>query len=174
MRWTHLIPANAQVLDVACGSGRHMKWLQTQGFHVLGVDRDKTALNTAQSFGEVLCADVENAPWPLSGRQFDAVVITHYLWRPSFTHVLASLKPQGVLIYETFAAGNETVGKPSREEFLLAHGELLQLCQHMRIVAYEDVFLNFPDRFVQRIVAVVDDKHSTTRFAGNADMTGKS
>lgn len=174
MRWAHLIPPQAQVLDVACGSGRHMQWLQTQGFQVLGVDRDATALNNAQSFGEVLCADLENAPWPLTERQFDAVVVSNYLWRPSFKDVLASLKPHGVLIYETFAEGNETVGKPSRAEFLLGHGELLQMCQHMRIVAYEDVFLNSPDRFVQRIVAVFVDKHSTTRFADSAETTGKS
>jgi SAM-dependent methyltransferase len=174
MRWAHLIPAQAHVLDVACGSGRHMQYLQTLGFHVLGVDRDENALNFAKSFGETLCADLENEPWPLSGRQFDAVVVTNYLWRPSFTDVLASLKPLGVLIYETFAQGNETVGKPSREEFLLAHGELLQICQDMRIVAFEDVFLNSPDRYVQRIVAVLAGQDRTTRFAGSPPSTGKS
>jgi SAM-dependent methyltransferase len=146
-----------------------MQYLQTQGFHVLGVDRDVPALTIAQSFGDVLCADLENAPWPLTGRQFDAVVVSNYLWRPRFTDLLASLKPNGVFIYETFAHGNESVGKPSRAEFLLGHGELLQMCQHMRIVAYEDVFLNSPDRFVQRIVAIQGDQHSTTRFAGSAD-----
>lgn len=174
MRWAHLIPAQAQVLDLACGSGRHMQFLQTQGLHVLGVDRDQNALNLAKSFGEVICADLENAPWPLPSRQFDAVVVTNYLWRPSFSNVLACLKPQGVLIYETFAQGNETVGKPSREEFLLGHGELLQMCQHMRIVAYEDVFLNSPDRYVQRIVAVLTDQGLTTRYAGRSDTAGKS
>ncbi len=174
MCWAHLIPAQAQVLDVACGSGRHMQYLQTHGFHVLGVDRDENALSIAKSYGEVVCADLENASWPLSGRQFDAVVVTNYLWRPSFADVLACLKPHGVLIYETFAQGNETVGKPSREEFLLGHGELLQICQHMRIVAYEDVFLNSPDRYVQRMVAVLADKDRTTRFAGSSDTTGKS
>jgi SAM-dependent methyltransferase len=174
MRWAHLIPAQAHVLDVACGSGRHMQYLQTKGFHVLGVDRDENELNSAKSFGEVLCADVENAVWPLTECQFDAVVVTNYLWRPSFTDVLASLKPHGVLIYETFAQGNETVGKPSREEFLLGHGELLQMCQHMRIVAYEDVFLISPDRYVQRIVAVLAGQDRTTRFAGSSDTTGKS
>lgn len=174
MRWAHLICAQAHVLDLACGSGRHMQFLQNQGFHVLGVDREKNALEIAKSFGEVMCADLENAPWPLSGRQFDAVVVTNYLWRPSFADVLACLKPHGVLIYETFAQGNETVGKPSREDFLLEHGELLQMCQHMRIVAYEDVFLNSPDRYVQRIVAVLAGKDRTTRFAGRYDAAGKS
>ena len=89
-----------------------------------------------------------------SYRQFDAVVVTNYLWRPLFPTLLASLAPGGVLIYETFAAGNETVGKPSRPDFLLQPGELLLLCKNLHVVAFEDGFLNNPDRFVQRIAAI--------------------
>ena len=164
LRWAHLLADKGRVLDVACGSGRHMQWLQAQGFQVTGVDRDAQALQSAQAFGEVVCADLENTQWPLSHRQFDAVLVTNYLWRPRFSDVLACLATDGWLIYETFAAGNETVGKPSRPDFLLAHGELLQLCQNLRIVAYEDVFLTSPDRYVQRIIARQADKLSAQRF----------
>jgi SAM-dependent methyltransferase len=136
-----------------------MQWLQSQGLHVLGIDRDESALGSAQQFGEVLCADVENAAWPLTGQQFDAVVVTNYFWRPTWTALLSCLKPNGVLIYETFAQGNETVGKPSRPEFLLKRGELLLLCNTLRIVAFEDVFLHSPDRYVQRVVAVNTDSN---------------
>ncbi len=173
LRWSHLIPAQAQVLDLACGRGRHMQWLQSQGCKVLGVDRDENALQVAQSFGDVLCADVENAAWPLAHRQFDAVVVTNYLWRPIWSPLMACLKAEGVLIYETFAVGNESVGKPSRPEFLLSHGELLDRCKALRVVAYEDVFLTHPDRFVQRIVAVNTD-HSSQRFAGSHFKAEKS
>ena len=141
-----------------------MQWLQSQGLHVLGVDRDESALASAQQFGEVLCADIENAPWPLTGHQFDAVVVTNYLWRPTWTALLACLKPNGVLIYETFAQGNETVGKPSRPDFLLKRSELLQLCCDLRVVAFEDVFLHSPDRYVQRVVAV-NSYSNDKRFA---------
>ena len=150
-----------------------MQWLQSQGFAVLGVDRDELALQSAQQFGEVLCADLENAAWPLSDRQFDAVVVTNYLWRPTWNALLACLKPNGVLIYETFTAGNESVGKPSRPEFLLNHGELLLLCQTLRIVAFEDVFLTSPDRYVQRVVAVNNDSNDK-RFAGVPPTAQKS
>ena len=136
-----------------------MQWLQSQGFDVFGVDRDEHALEYAQQFGEVLCADLENAAWPLSGHQFDAVLVTNYLWRPAWQDMLTCLKPDGVLIYETFTAGNESVGKPSRPEFLLNHGELLLLCKTLRIVAFEDVFLHTPDRYVQRVVAVNTDSN---------------
>jgi hypothetical protein len=88
--------------------------------------------------------------------------VTNYLWRPLWPHILASLAPESVLIYETFAAGNESVGKPSRQDFLLRPGELLDLCQDLRVVAFEEGFLPQPDRFVQRIVAVREtDTHPT-------------
>ena len=106
------------------------------------------------SLGEAIEADIENGPWPLAGRQFGAVVVTNYLWRPNAPAILASVAPGGVLIWETFAAGHEAVGRPSRADFLLRRGELLEICRGLRIVAYEDGFLADPPRFVQRIVAV--------------------
>jgi SAM-dependent methyltransferase len=136
-----------------------MAWFAGRGHPVLGVDRSAEALAAAGAHGEVLQADIESGPWPLptpggSPRQFGAVVVTHYLWRPLFPTLLASLAPGGVLLYETFAAGNETVGKPSRPDFLLQSGELLRLCPGLRVVAFEDGFVDAPARFVQRIAAI--------------------
>ena len=84
------------------------------------------------------------------------------MWRPLWTHILASLAPNGVLIYETFSAGNETVGKPSRPDFLLSTAELLAVCQDLRVVAFEEGFLAQPERFVQRIVAVRESNNAQT------------
>ena len=160
-RWSHLLPAGASVLDVACGRGRHTRWFHALGHSVTALDRSAEALAAIglppEHFEPVL-ADIEGSPWPLDGRQFDAIVVTNYLWRPLFQTLLAGIAPGGVLIYETFAAGNETVGKPSRPDFLLQPGELLQLCQSLRTVAYEDGFetalAGTTARFVQRIAAV--------------------
>jgi SAM-dependent methyltransferase len=142
------------VLDVACGHGRHLHWFARHGHAVTGIDRDPEAIAAAQPLGRAIQADIENGPWPLPGETFAGVVVTNYLWRPLFTQVLASVAEGGVLLYETFAEGNETVGKPSRPDFLLRHGELLALCAGLRVVAYEDGFLPEPERFVQRIAAV--------------------
>jgi len=147
-----------------------MKWLHAQGFKVLGVDKDPNALALCAPFGEVLQADLEQPtpmsapsgsaatlsqpPWPLGARQFNAIVVTNYLWRPLFTSILGALKPNGVLIYETFAQGHQSFGRPSRAEFLLNPGELIQICTNLQIVAYEQVLLLNPERFVQRIVAI--------------------
>ena len=153
-RWAHVIPKNSTVLDVACGRGRHMRYLAQQGHAVVGIDRDAQAIAEVVGLGEAIEADIENADWPLTNRQFGAVVVTNYLWRPLWPHILSSLAPGGVLIYETFAAGNETVGKPSRPDFLLQPGELLWRCGDFHVLAYEHGFLAHPKRFVQRIVAV--------------------
>jgi SAM-dependent methyltransferase len=160
-RWSHLVKPGGRVLDVACGHGRHAKWFHERNHPVTLVDKSKQAVDSialpAESC-EAVVADIENGPWPFAGRQFDAVVVTNYLWRPLMPALLASLAPGGVLIYETFTEGNETVGKPSRSDFLLRHGELLEVCTGLRVVAYEDGFQAGPDgslpRFIQRIAAV--------------------
>lgn len=156
-RWSHLVPAGAPVLDVACGLGRHLRWFAALGHPVTGVDRAPQAAQAAAAVGESLCADIENDAWPLPGRQFGAVVVTNYLWRALWPTLVASVAPGGVLLYETFASGNQSVGKPSCPDFLLQPGELLHACAGLRVVAYEDGYLDAPQRFVQRIAAVRDN-----------------
>ncbi|MCU0968336.1 MAG: class I SAM-dependent methyltransferase [Rubrivivax sp.] len=164
-RWAHLVRAGGTVLDLACGSGRHLRWLRAQGFAVTGVDRDVAALAGLEAVGEIVVADLEGGPWPLDGRRFDGVVVTNYLWRPLWPRLREALAPGGALIYETFADGQQTVGRPSRPEFLLQPGELLAATQGLRVVAYEDGFLDAPPRFVQRIAAVAAAGPAAQRFA---------
>jgi len=161
-RWSHLLPAGCSVLDVACGHGRHMRHFVGLGHPVTGVDRNPDAIEAVSHVGEAICADIENGPWPLQGRSFGGVVVTNYLWRPLWPRILESLAPNGVLIYETFSNGNETVGKPSRPDFLLQQGELLNVCKTLRVVAFQEVFTTQPDRFVQRIVAVRETQSEQT------------
>jgi SAM-dependent methyltransferase len=155
-RWAHLIMPSQAILDVACGHGRHTHFFDKRGCLVTALDSSSEALQAVAAHtpcARIVQADIENAPWPLEGESFDAVVVTNYLWRPVFPKILASLNAGGLLIYETFAVGNETVGKPSRPDFLLKRKELLQLCEGLHVIAYEEGFLDTPDRFVQRIVA---------------------
>ena len=156
-RWSHLLAPNSSVLDVACGAGRHMKWFSDLGHHTTGIDRSPEALAEAAAYGTVVVADIENGPWPLINeqkpQQFQALVVTNYLWRPLFPVMADSLAPGGFLIYETFSCGHETVGKPSRPDFLLKTGELLSCFSGLRTIAFEEGFLADTPRFVQRIVA---------------------
>lgn len=162
-RWAHLVPAGGTVLDVACGLGRHTQYFSQLNHPVVLVDRAQAAIESVASklpsSAQCVTADIENGPWPFVDsaglpQQFAGVVVTNYLWRALLPTIVASLAPGGVLIYETFAAGNESVGKPSRPDFLLQPGELLAACAELRVVAYEDGFVSQPERFVQRIVAV--------------------
>lgn len=153
-RFAPLLKPGGSVLDVACGSGRNLRWLVERGFVLTGVDRDAAALEPLRDVAEVVVADIEAHGWPLDGRRFDAVVITNYLWRPLWPTLIGALADGGVFIHETFAVGQQLLGKPSRPEFLLGKGELLQACAGLRIVAFEDGFEATPPRYVQRIAAV--------------------
>jgi SAM-dependent methyltransferase len=153
----HLRPGGS-VLDLACGSGRHVRLLAEAGFAVTGVDRDEAAVAPLRGLARIVVADLEGAPWPLPGERFDGIVVTNYLWRPLLPVLAESLAEGGVLIYETFAHGQQSIGRPSRPEFLLQPGELLRAFAGLRVVAFEDGFEAAPpapaERFVQRLVAV--------------------
>jgi SAM-dependent methyltransferase len=155
VQWAGLVAANATVLDVAAGGGRHTRFFADRGHTITAIDRDVSAL-VARPNVEVVQADLEDgSAWPLPGRVFGAVVVTNYLHRPLLPEVLDVLAPGGVLLYETFMEGNERFGRPSRPEFLLKDGELLELVRgRFSVVAYEARMISEPKMaMVQRIAA---------------------
>lgn len=155
MQWAGLIAPGTNVLDVAAGGGRHSRFFADRGHRVTAIDRDSGALAPRDGL-EIIQADLEDgSPWPLPGRTFDAVVVTNYLHRPLFPALLAALAPAGVLLYETFMEGNERFGRPSRPEFLLKDGELLELARgRLSVTAYEARMVSEPKMaMVQRIAA---------------------
>jgi SAM-dependent methyltransferase len=158
VRWADRIPAGGPVLDLACGTGRHARYLAGRGHPVEAVDRDPAMLAGLAGVAGIApcCADLERGPWPYEGRQFAGIVVANYLHRPLFSPLLQALAPEGVLIYETFAAGNERYGKPSNPAFLLKTGELLEVVRgRLRVIAYEELELSDPrPAAVQRICAV--------------------
>lgn len=164
-RFAASLAPGASVLDLACGLGRHAIWLARRGQAVLAVDRDAAcaAALTGEPGVRFLQADLEGAPWPFEGRGFDCIVVTQYLHRPLLPAIVAALAPGGLLIYETFAQGNERYGRPSNPAFLLAPGELLAACRELHVLAYEDGVLAVPrPARVQRVAArrlpVADDR----------------
>jgi len=170
VRWTPLLPPGARVLDVACGHGRHARWLAAAGHRVTAVDRDAALLAPLAGLAHVertVVADLEAAPWPFPGERFDAVLVTNYLWRALFPALLSAVAPGGLLVYETFTQAHAALGRPRRPEFLLRPGELLELlgagragdadATEWHVIAFEEGRLPArgatPEREVQRVVA---------------------
>ena len=156
-RWAGLIAPGGSVLDVACGRGRHLRYLRSLGFVVIGVDRDAAALEASAGLDgvQVRAADIEAGPWPFAPESFDGVVVANYLHRPLFPHLVGALRPGGVLIYETFAAGNERYGRPANPDHLLRPDELLDRVEPLRVVAFEQGRVQRPwPAVIQRICAV--------------------
>jgi SAM-dependent methyltransferase len=155
-RYSSCLPAGGLILDLACGSGRHARFLAGRKFTVLAVDRDPQAIDALhdQPGIEALCADLESDVWPLAGRQFAGIVVTNYLWRPRLPELLAQLAPGGVLIYETFMRGNEAYGKPSNPDFLLQPGELRELAAAAGLeeIAYKEAYADEPKPCVRQAI----------------------
>ena len=158
MRWADRVPAGGSVLDLACGNGRHARYFAGRGHPVAAVDRDAGKLERLAGIPGITThsADLEGGPWPYGGRQFAGIVVVNYLHRPLFPRLLEALAPEGALIYETFAAGNERYGRPANPAFLLNPGELLEVVRdRLRVVAYEELYVSDPrPAVVQRLCAV--------------------
>jgi SAM-dependent methyltransferase len=157
-RFASLIPEGGIVLDLACGGGRHTRYLSALGYGVLAVDIDVSGVSdlATNEKVEILQADLEAGDWPFSDRRFDGIVVTNYLHRPHLPRLVESLGPGGVLIYETFAKGNEKLGRPHNPAFLLNPAELLDaFAPRLTIMAYEHAIEEEPAPAVrQRICAI--------------------
>jgi SAM-dependent methyltransferase len=138
-----LVPPGANLLDVACGYGRHAKFFAARGVAVTAVDRDANALELLRGTDNVVCEwrdlEASDSPWPYPANSFDAVLVCNYLWRPTLDALLSTLKMGGLLLYETFMVGNERYGKPSCTDFLLRSNELIERTRDsFRVLAYEE------------------------------------
>ena len=157
-RFAPLIPEGGTVLDLACGGGRHSRYLSALGFRIVAVDIDVSGLNdlATNETVEIIEADLEAGDWPFGERRFDGIVVTNYLHRPHLPRLIESLAPGGVLIYESFGKGNEQLGRPCNPLFLLDPAELLDaFAPRLTIVAYEHGIEEEPRPAVrQRICAV--------------------
>jgi len=176
-RWAGLIRPRGRVLDVACGHGRHLRYLESLGFAVVGVDRDEAAVGAFKGVGsvEIHVADIEAGSWPFAAAAFDGVIVTNYLWRPLFPNLVDALRSGGVLIYETFALGNERYGRPSNPAFLLRPNELLGSVEPLAIVAFEQGLIAAPKpAVIQRVCAVLGDKGPAPLDAPPAPAGGQS
>ena len=157
-RHAGLIRPNGEVLDLACGNGRHTRYLASLDKRVTAVDIDVSGVAALadQDRIEIIAADLEQDAWPLNNREFDGIVVVNYLFRPHFPSLIKALRDGGVLIFDTFARGNEKYGRPRNPAYLLEPGELLTaFAPDLSIVAYDYGECNEPEHAVrQRLCAI--------------------
>jgi SAM-dependent methyltransferase len=155
MRFMHLMRPGGGVLDVAAGHGRHTHALLEHGYTVTAADVDMSAFTDQPNLNRVE-VDLEAEAWPFSASSFDGIVMTNYLHRPHFPHLIEALAPGGVLLIETFGEGNEKLGRPRNPEFLLKPGDLLDAFgRHLHVVAYEHCAEHEPRPAVRQRICVV-------------------
>lgn len=157
-RWAGLVPPGGEVVDIAAGGGRHSRLFLDRGHPVTAVDirLDGLAALAEHAGLTLLQADLEAAPWPLTGRRFAGVVVTDYLWRPLLPLLVRAVAPGGALIYATFAEGNERLGRPRNPDFLLRPGELLEAVRGDLLVrAYEHGPETHPRPAVRQRIAAI-------------------
>lgn len=159
-RFAPLVTGGGRILDLASGGGRHARFFLERGHGVTAIDRDTAPLAGLDGTAglEILRHDLEvGHSWPFPSGRFAGVVAVNYLHRPLFPDLLAALAPGGVLIYETFARGNERYSRPRNPAHLLEEGELLRLVEgRLTVVAFEQGIIERAPRpgVVQRLCAV--------------------
>lgn len=157
VRYAERVP-EGPVLDLACGGGRNGRYFLSAGRRVTFLDRDVSGLAdlSANKSAAIMAYDLESGlPWPFSEAQFSGIIVVNYLYRPLLRHLSHSLSTGGLLIYQTFAQGNEKYGRPRNPEFLLAPDELLNTFgATMEVIDFQQGFMPEPDRIVQSLCAV--------------------
>ncbi len=149
-----LFPATGLVLDLACGTGRHARYLASRGLQVTAVDIDISMVETISLPNiDAMQFDLEKGDWPFSEEVFDAVIVTNYLWRPLFPKIVSSLKVGGIVFYETFAIGNEKYGRPSNPDYLLAEDELLMQFKGFEVLDFEHMKVENPKPEIKQAIA---------------------
>jgi len=113
-----------QALDIACGMGRHSKYLASKGFQVDALDISSTAIESLQDLENIRAKEVDFDTYTLEENKYDLIVCTYFLQRSLFPQIEKALKEGGIFIYETYLYHPDNTKTPSNRTFLLEEGEL--------------------------------------------------
>jgi SAM-dependent methyltransferase len=165
LRFAGHVPKAGPVLDLACGGGRHARLFLARGHPIIAIDRDLSGISDiiAAPGLKALEVDLEDGrPFPLAGQRFAGVVVTNYLYRPLIPALIAAVAPGGVLIYETFARGNERFGRPRNPDHLAKPGELLEAVRgNLRVIAFEDMIDQNPKPAARQRICALNEGGKT-------------
>jgi len=132
-----------QALDIACGMGRHSKYLASMGFNVDALDVSSVAITSLQGLEHINAIEVDFDTYTLPKEKYDLIVCTYYLERRLFPQMIDALKPNGIILMETFLHDVINERQPSNPAFMLNEGELEAYfngkCELLHILEWLDV-----------------------------------
>lgn len=140
---THLLPAKGDALDLACGRGANALHLATAGLRVSAWDLSPVAIDrvilTAERQGVEITAEVRDVVLqPPAPDSFDVILVSYFLERTLAPFLIESLRPGGLLFYQTFTREAVSDCGPRNPAYRLAENELLQLFQSLRVRCYRE------------------------------------
>ncbi len=155
------------VLDLACGSGRNGLFLLSHHIPVTFADNNESALQEVEKQAKDIGAEAQtwlvdlerSGSKPLSGKQFDAILVFNYLHRPLMESIKQAVKPGGIVLYETFTVDQPRFGKPSNPDYLLQREELSDRFSDWEILAYQEGERTDPDCAKASLVARKPEVH---------------
>lgn len=139
----HLLPATGLALDLACGLGGNALLLAEQGLDTAAWDLSPVAIERLRELAaerglsiDARVRDVCAEPPPPAG--FDVIVVSWFLDRTLAPHLVAALRPGGLLFYQTFTETKVDPHGPDNPDFLLREGELPNLFPGLRVRVYRE------------------------------------
>lgn len=137
-----LIP-RGRALDIATGEGRNAIFLAQNGFAVEGIDISYAALHKAKVWANqkgvpLTLIQADLTQFCLPPNRYDLIVNVNYLQRSLVPQIKVSLKPRGMVLFETLLIDQAAIGHPRNPEHLLRHNELLDLFRNFRVLRYRE------------------------------------
>jgi len=116
-----------QALDIACGLGRHSRYLAANGFEVDALDVSDVAIDSLQGIAHINAQEVDFDTYRLIKNRYDLILCTYFLDRDVFAQMYDALNSDGILIIETFIDHPNNKRNASNKSFLLKEGELQEI-----------------------------------------------
>ena len=125
-------------LDVACGLGVDAERLAALGCLMTAWDYADAAIARLRERVPTVRAQVRDVlAEPPEPESLDLVLSVHFLERELFPHLVAALRPGGLLAVQTFVRGGR--GGPANPAFRLAPGELADLVAPLEILHLDEL-----------------------------------
>lgn len=139
----HLLPLKGVALDLACGLAENAFLLAQSGLDVRAWDNSSVAIRKVNEKSKIsglpvlaVQQDILSSVFPKEA--YDVIIFTHFLEQQLSDSIVRSLKPGGLLFYQTYIRDKVANCGPSDIKYQLARNELLSMFSGMSTVVYRE------------------------------------